>query len=201
MSTECKKTSSLITHHFLNASSNHLIVPANNQRQRFGIKLMFLLEYARREGFLGVIAEDGNYPLSNDWPTIESFVNEVNRATRPLHPVLKHSGVYIEAGKRRQQTWMNVQNAIAICFDEIIGEQAHVPGETNELDTAFVQCSNDRSIMFFTRTTAAFDGDGLESAIICSLQPCGCCVITDYQRDFRIRYAAFVHGVSQRKHV
>jgi hypothetical protein len=96
---------------------------------------------------------------------------------------------------------MYIQNAIAICFDKIFREQSHVPGKTNDLDTAFVQGCDNREIMFFTRTTAAFDGARFEFAFAGALQPGRFRVITNDQHDFSIGQATVVHGVGQRQHV
>ena len=75
---------------------------------------MFLFEYARRKSFLSVVFKDRNHLLPNDWATIQSFINKVNRAASPLDTMFKDLAVGVESGKRRQQTRMNIQNAVAV---------------------------------------------------------------------------------------
>ena len=115
--------------------------------------------------------------------------------------MLEHSGVYVEARKRRQQTWMNIQNAIALSFDKIIRKQSHISGQANDLDAAFVKGGDYREIMFFTRTTAAFDGASFEPAFAGELQPGHFRVVTDNQRNFSIRQAAVCDCLGQRQHI
>jgi hypothetical protein len=63
---------------------------------------MFLLEYARSKSLLRVTRKYRDHLLRDDWATIESFINKVNRAAGPLDSVFQNLPVRIESGKRRQ---------------------------------------------------------------------------------------------------
>lgn len=196
----CYSSSSLITY-FPDPATNDLIFSTHNQRDCLGVKLMLFDEDPRRQTFFRIAIQYGHDFLRDDWSTIQRGIDKVDRAAAPFYAVLKHSRVHVEPGKRGQQTWMDIQNAIAICFDKIFREQSHVPGKTNDLDAAFVQGCDYREIMFFTRTTAAFDSPRFEPAFAGALQPGRFRVITNDQHDFSIRHAAVVYGIGQRQHV
>ena len=64
------------------------------------------------------------YPNFVDWQAQQS--------------VFDHLGVYLETGESRQKTGVNIQDAIAISFDEVIGKLAHVAREADDFDVVFL---------------------------------------------------------------
>jgi hypothetical protein len=96
---------------------------------------------------------------------------------------------------------MNIQNAIAIRFDEVTGEQTHVAGETNNLNGVISKRCDCRPIVFLTRSAAALDRDCFQSPILCATESRRGGMITNYQRDFRTGNATFRYSVSERQHV
>src|SRR6185503_12173348 len=119
--------------------------------------LMFLFEYARGENLLRVIREDGNDPLADDGTTVESFIDEVNRTARPLDAVFKYLSVCSETRKCRQQTRMNIQDAVPIGCDEITGEKAHIPGKTNNLDLVMLERGDDLLVVLLAASSPSLN--------------------------------------------
>ena len=66
---------------------------------------------------------------------------------------------------------MDVHDPILKCVNEILREQTHITGETNQLNVALSKLTNDVRIMFFTRSAATFDDHRLNSALTCLRKP------------------------------
>ena len=94
---------------------------------------MLLFEYARGESLFRVFIKNRHGLLSDDWSTVKCLVNKMDCATRPLDAMFKHLFVGIESGKCRQETGVNIQDAMTVSLNEIAGEQPHVAGQTNNI--------------------------------------------------------------------
>src|SRR5438034_156430 len=102
----------------------HLSVALSNIRlpelrvlkhQRYGLRIkpMLFSENAGREILDRVVVHDGHNALRDDRAAVQSFINIMNRAARPFHTVIQRLLLRIQSGKRRKQTRVNVENAIA----------------------------------------------------------------------------------------
>ena len=80
-------------------SAHDLVVSTDNQRQRFSIELMFLFEHARCQSFLRVVIQDRHMLLRDDRSAIESFIDEVNRATGRSRRMVERLLLRIETWK------------------------------------------------------------------------------------------------------
>jgi hypothetical protein len=96
---------------------------------------------------------------------------------------------------------MNIQDAVAISLDEITGEETHVSGKTDDLDLVSLERGDDFPIVLLAASSAALDDDCFQASLICPIQASCVCLVTNHQRDFSSRNAAFVYGVSEREHV
>src|SRR5437588_12244103 len=81
---------------------------------------------------------------------------------------------------------MNVQNATGICVDECARENAHVPCETNQIDTAFAQSLRDFAIVFFACTPATLNNERFNPALFCFGETGGIRLIADNKRELGI---------------
>ena len=57
----------------------------------------------------------------------------MHRATMHFHPGLKRALMRMQAGKRRQQRWVDIDNAARIAIYKTLRKDAHKPGEHNKV--------------------------------------------------------------------
>lgn len=70
---------------------------------------------------------------------VEVLVDEVDRATGHLHPVLKRLRLGLESRKRWQQAGVDVQDTVRKRRDESRWKQTHIPCEADQIDPLGVQ--------------------------------------------------------------
>jgi len=181
--------------------TDDFILPANNQSQRLGVELMFLLEYARRQRFFSVVVEHRHGALRDDWPTVKGFIYEVNSAACPLNAMFKHLGVCVESGKRGQESGVDVQNPVAKCVDEVCRQQTHVTCQANKLNIVLLQLRDYRAIVFFARTTFTLDNSRVESQFARACQPGRIRMVAYHHGYVRTGHTAFANCSRKRQHV
>ena len=96
---------------------------------------------------------------------------------------------------------MNIQNPAAKRIYEFSRKDAHVAGETNEIDLAIFQSRHHFAIVLFAAASAAFDNQRFDSALSCLCEPASVLLIADHNGYFRIRNRSIANGVSQCHHV
>src|SRR5439155_5330528 len=131
-----------------------------------GVKLMFFNQNARGQTFNCVALVNRHHTLRNDRSAIERLINKMNRAAGFFGALLERLPLRVEARKRRQQTRMNVQNATAIAVEKLARQHAHVASQTNQIDFAGLQSGDDFAIVFCAGTSAAFNHEGFDSALL-----------------------------------
>src|ERR1700675_2659969 len=100
---------------------------------------MFLFEYARGQQLFAIVVEHWNNSLRDDWPAVECLVNKVHRATAEFNTMFQRLLLRIKTRERRQQAWVNIENAILICREKVCRQEAHVTRKTNEINLKFLQ--------------------------------------------------------------
>ena len=80
-------------------------------------------------------------------PASSSVVDEVHGHAAHLDAVLERLTLRVEAGKRRQQRRMDVQDACGKASSIGAPKQAHEPGEADEADVARAQLAHERAIV------------------------------------------------------
>ena len=88
--------------------------------------MLLFAENSRGEGFDGVVIVDGDDGLQDDGACVEVFVDEMDCAAGEFGAVFEGLALRFEAGERGKQRWVDIQDAIWECGDEVWGEQAHV---------------------------------------------------------------------------
>jgi hypothetical protein len=184
-----------------NSPPGNLILPADNQSQRFGVQLMFLFEYSRCKSFLSVVIKHRDNALRDDWATVESLINKVNGTTGPLDAVLQYLSMSVKSGKRRQQTRMNIQNAITIGFDEEAREQSHITRKTNYLYSLSLKRRDNIAIMFISTSAVTLDDGCLEAPPFCHVHSRSVWLIANHHGNYSPRDATFIYGAREREHV
>ena len=113
------------------AAADDGVFGAGDAGDGFAVGDVFLGEDAVGEG-VGVVGfEDGDNALQDDDAVVEVLVDKVDGATGDLDAVIECLGLGFEAGKRGQQRWVDVENAVRKCRDELGRQEAHVAGEAN----------------------------------------------------------------------
>src|SRR5260370_86715 len=70
-------------------------------------------------------------------------------AAGEFYAIFEGLALRFKAGERREQRWVNVQDAIWIFCDEEGRQQAHVSGEADEIDFVFVKNGGDLAVVDF----------------------------------------------------
>src|SRR5688500_7834595 len=100
---------------------------------------MLLFEDACRKRFFRIVVKHLNNALSNNWPTIKCFVNEMNGTAGPLNSMFDSLKLSVEPRKRRQQAGMDIQDALAESLQKLRRQNAHVTGKANQVDVVLFQ--------------------------------------------------------------
>jgi hypothetical protein len=129
-----------------------------NDFNGFGVDAVFLVQDFFRERGFGVIVGYGNDGLEDDGAGIEIFVDEVDGATGEFYAVIESLALGFEAGEGWQERGMDIEDAIGESLDEVGREEAHVAGQTDQIDFVFVEGGYDLAVEGF-----AFEALGREN--------------------------------------
>ena len=91
---------------------------AQYQPQGFAIEVMLLFQNAGRKRLHRVVIQHRHRRLHDDRAGVQVLIHEMHRAAGDLDAVFERLMLRIQAGKRRQQRRMNVQNAVRKLADE-----------------------------------------------------------------------------------
>jgi len=79
---------------------------------------------------------------------VEFFVDKVHGAARGFCAIIEGLLLRIEAGERRQQRRMNIQNPVAKSPHEFRRQQPHVASQANQLNVVLAKTGNHLRIVF-----------------------------------------------------
>src|SRR6267154_1753299 len=135
------------------APAGYFVFSFQDNFNRFGIDAMLLFENRFGEGGFRIFVEYGNSGLHDDRAGVEILVNEVDRAAGEFYAIFEGLALRFQARERRKQRRVNIQDAIRKFGDEIGREQAHVPGEADELDSVLGEDGGHLTIVDFAFET------------------------------------------------
>jgi hypothetical protein len=184
-----------------NAAAFDFVVSFEHKFNGFGIDAMLFSQDFFGEGGFRVLIEHGHCSLQNDRAGVEIFVDEVDGATGEFYAIFEGLALGFEAGKRRQQRRMNIQDAIGKFCDKKRGEKAHVAGETDEVDAVLVEDGGNLAVVGFSLKAFRGNDTGLDSARFGALDAGRAFAIADGDGDFRIGDAASRHAFRERLEV
>ena len=125
----------------------NLIVSVGDAGDGFAIGDVFFDEDSLGER-VGVVAlENWDRSLQDDGAVVEMFVDKVDRAAGNLDAVVKCLLLGVEAGECGKQRRMDVENAVGERGNKAGREQAHVAGETDEVDLVFAKAADEVAIV------------------------------------------------------
>ena len=95
------------------------------------------------EVFDGVAVGYADYILLDDGTVVEDFGDVVAGRANQLYAALEGLMIWPRADERRQKRMVNVDDALRIAVDEVVGEDLHVAGEYQEVGLMLVDQSVD----------------------------------------------------------
>src|ERR1019366_1935516 len=94
-----------------------------NQAHRFGVNAMLLDEDARGKRFIRIVIAYGHHGLRQNRPGIEILIHQMHGAAAELHAVFERLPLRLKARERRQQRWVNVEDALRKRRDKMRRQQ------------------------------------------------------------------------------
>ena len=89
----------------------------------------------------------GTAACSDDRPAVEFGVDEMHGRAAHAHAVLERLPLRVEAGKRRQQRRMDVQDPFGKRLEQRRPDQPHEAGQTDQIDVARAQLLDERPVV------------------------------------------------------
>src|SRR5579863_1109182 len=140
------------------AAASDFVTAFEDDSNGFGINSVFFLQNSGGQRVFGVVVCDGNDGLQDDGSGVEIFVDKMDGAAGEFDAIFEGLALRLEAGERREERRVNVEDATGEGGDEIRGEKAHVAGEADEIDFMLVEDGDDLAVVGFA--LKAFGGDG-----------------------------------------
>ena len=94
---------------------------------------MLLHQHTGGQTVLVVTFQHGHGGLDHHRTAIQGWGDEMHRGAMHPHPGLQSTPVGVQAGERRQQTGMDVEQATSVATDEGIGEYPHEAGQYHQI--------------------------------------------------------------------
>src|SRR4249920_2803191 len=118
-------------------------------------------------------------------------------AAGKLDAIFESLALGLEAGERREQRRVNVEDAVGEGGDEIRGEKAHVAGEADEIDFVFVEDGDDLAVVGFALEAFGGDGAGGDAAGFGTVEAGSAFAIADDDGDFGVGDAGCGNAVRE----
>ena len=108
---------------------------------------MLLDEDTSRQGLDAVVIENRNGGLQHNRTIVEAGRHEMYRGAGHPDAVIECLTLRLEAGERRQQRRMNVEDAIRKRLEQLRAKSPHIPGKANQTDAARAKDLDDGAIV------------------------------------------------------
>src|SRR5882672_2037324 len=115
------------------------------------------------------------------------FVDEMDGATSEFHAVFEGLALRFQPGERREQRRMNIQDAVQKSCDKKGRQQAHVSGETDQIDLLFVKNRSDLTVIDLALQAFRRNHARLDSTRFRALDARRALAIADDDGDLRVR--------------
>ena len=123
---------------------------------------MLLLEDAGRQGLVGIVVVYRDGLLQDDDAVVDGFVDEVDGAAGDLGPIVEGLVLGVEAGEGGKQRGVDVEDAIGEGLHEGRRDDAHVAGETDEIDLVRVEGGDHLAVVVGAVAAGGGDAHGGE---------------------------------------
>jgi hypothetical protein len=142
---------------------------------------------SRRQRLRGVIVEHRHRALHDDRSGIELAGDQMHGGAADLHAVGDGLPLRLEAGKRRQQRRMDVEDRIRKRVEERRADDAHITGQAHQTDIACAQLARQRLVVVDPgRPAAMADADRLDPRRARALERAGAFDIRDHDGNRRV---------------
>ena len=183
------------------AASDDRPAAAEHESDRLGIEAMLLGENPRRQRLDRVVVEQRDGCLQDDRTVIQFGRHQMHRRARDSDAVFERLPLRLEAGKRRQQGGMDIQDAVREGRDQ---RGAHQPHETCEADQIDVSCAEQMDECGVVRVSvgilAGVDVDRLDARVAGATEPGDVGAVGDHHCNHRLE-PAVRDGVDDRLQV
>src|SRR5580698_10041284 len=122
----------------------------------------------------------------------------MNRAAGELDAVFERLPLRLKARKGWQQRRVNVQNTVWERGHKIRRQQAHVAGETDEVDFVLVENLDDLAVIRFPFQSFRRNHARGNTACLCAIDTGGAIAVADDHGDFRVRNSAGRNALRER---
>src|SRR5260370_28753721 len=139
-----------------------------------------------------------NDSLQHNGAGVEIFVDEMDGATGEFHAVFERLALRFEAGERREQRRMDIEDAVRKFGDKKGREQAHVSGEADEINMEFVEDGRDLAVVGFALEAFRGNHTGLDSTRLRALDAGRALAIADNDGDLRVRNSSGCDAIRDR---
>ncbi|MNZ69171.1 hypothetical protein D3C78_874630 [compost metagenome] len=118
-----------------------------------------------------------------------------------LHAAVDGALMGVQAGEKRQQGRVDIDDAAFIGGNEIPRYQAHVTGKADDIRRNLAKCGQYGALMLrLAGISLAFEDQRRNTEIPCLFQPARRCLVRNHADDFR-RKIHRLAGLGQRHHV
>src|SRR6202790_4028455 len=163
----------------------------------FGVDAMLFGENASGERSFSVVVEHANGGLQYNRAGVEIFVHEMHGAAGEFHSILERLALGLQARKRRQERWVNIQNAIGKRSHEKRREQPHVSGEADEIDLLLAEDGDDLAVVGFALETFGGNDARRDFALLSLVNARRAFTVANDHGDFGIGNAAVGDAVRE----
>ena len=100
---------------------------------------MLFFQNARAKGFFGVVFQDRNGGLGQDWAAVQGFVNTMDRAASQLDAMPQRLLLCMQTRKCGKQGRMDIDDSVGEAADEERAQNSHEPSQDDEVNIAIFQ--------------------------------------------------------------
>lgn len=151
---------------------------------RLRVNQVFLYKDTFCQGCGGIFGQNRNSSLNDDGPGINTGVDKMNRTTGQARTIIYGLLLRMEAGERRQQCRVNIDDSLGKGGQHDRGDDPHESGQHNQVNVSFLQGTYESLIEIFTGSeVAVVDAQGVDACLPRPLQGSGTRVVADDQSD------------------
>ena len=148
------------------------------------IRQMFLFQKTGCDSFRRITRQYRYLGLQDHLAVVQMFINKMNGAAGHFCARFECLPLSIEPGKIRQQTRVNIDDAVWKLGNEPRGKQPHITGEADQFDIVSAQDLGYFAIVFLSGAASAFHNDGRNSSLRGLLHARRIRFVTDDDRHF-----------------
>jgi hypothetical protein len=129
------------------SAAANLILLARHHGDGFRVGQVFFGQNPRGER-LGVVGlQHRNSALQNNGSVIQMLIYKMHSAAGHLDAIVEGLLLGFKTREGRQKRWVNVENPVGKCGNELGRQKAHVPGEADQIDVVGAQGGDDIGIV------------------------------------------------------